>query len=79
MTVMAGHSRPKDGVLSHAYVLAIHVLRRANLKTWMPATSAGMTLKGLCQNQIRPKENPGFAWQSRGYFPSMVCSLNRRP
>jgi len=24
---MAGHSRPKDGVLSHAYVPAIHVLR----------------------------------------------------
>ena len=24
--VMAGHSRPKDGVLSHAYVPAIHVL-----------------------------------------------------
>jgi hypothetical protein len=22
---MAGHSRPKDGVLSHAYVPAIHV------------------------------------------------------
>ena len=24
--VMAGHSRPKDGVLSHAYVPATHVL-----------------------------------------------------
>jgi len=23
--VMAGHSRPKDGVLSHAYVPVIHV------------------------------------------------------
>jgi len=23
---MAGHSHPKDGVLSHAYVPAIHVL-----------------------------------------------------
>jgi hypothetical protein len=23
---MAGHSRPKDGVLSHAYVEATHVL-----------------------------------------------------
>jgi len=28
---MAGHSRPKDGVLSHAYVLAIHVLLFAAL------------------------------------------------
>jgi hypothetical protein len=26
LDVMAGHSRPKDGVLSHAYVLAIHDL-----------------------------------------------------
>jgi hypothetical protein len=24
--VLAGHSRPKDGVLSHAYVPAIHIL-----------------------------------------------------
>src|SRR5262245_37590030 len=50
---MAGHSRPKDGVLSHAYVPAIHVLDLATwilqlgscnvAKTWMPATSAGMT------------------------------------
>ena len=23
---MAGHSRPKDGVLSHAYITAIHIL-----------------------------------------------------
>ncbi len=29
---MAGHSRPKDGVLSHAYVPAIHVFLRATLK-----------------------------------------------
>jgi hypothetical protein len=41
---MAGHSRPKDGVASLAYVPAIHVLAtRAGLKAWMPATSAGMT------------------------------------
>ena len=26
---MAGHSRPKDGVLLHAYVPAIHVFLRA--------------------------------------------------
>ena len=26
---MAGHSRPKDGVLSHAYVPAIYVLCQA--------------------------------------------------
>jgi len=28
-TVMAGHSRPKDGVLSHAYVLATHIFLAA--------------------------------------------------
>jgi len=31
--VMAGHSRPKDGVLSHAYVPAIHVFVQHG-KTW---------------------------------------------
>jgi hypothetical protein len=40
--VMAGHSRPKDGVASFAYVPAIHVVT-AVAKTRMPATSAGMT------------------------------------
>jgi hypothetical protein len=45
--VMAGYSRPKDGVLSHAYAAAIHVFGRCNcVKTWMPATSAGMTREG---------------------------------
>jgi len=50
---MAGHSR-QDGVASLAYVPAIHVLIIffvANIffvaKTWMPATSAGMTWMGL--------------------------------
>jgi hypothetical protein len=61
--VMAGHSRPKDGVLSHSsswpgmekamrfnvmagLVPAIHVFRSWEAaKTWMPATSAGMTKK----------------------------------
>jgi hypothetical protein len=43
---MAGHSGPKDGVLSHAYVPAIHVfLAESQVKTWMPATSAGMTVE----------------------------------
>ena len=38
---MAGHSRSKNGVLSHAYVPAIHVLLVA--KTWMPGIKPGMT------------------------------------
>jgi hypothetical protein len=32
---MAGHSRPKDGVASLAYVPAIHALPERS-KTWMP-------------------------------------------
>jgi hypothetical protein len=28
---------------------------------------------------LKPKGNPGFAWRSRGYFPSMICSLSRIP
>jgi hypothetical protein len=35
-TVMAGHSRPKDGVASRAYVPAIHALLGNERKTWMP-------------------------------------------
>jgi hypothetical protein len=31
MTVMAGHSRPKDGVLSHAYVPDIQKSRDEDL------------------------------------------------
>jgi hypothetical protein len=45
---MAGHSRPKDGVASLAYVPAIHVFDFSNeSKSWMPATSAGMTSPNL--------------------------------
>ena len=44
--VMAGHSRPKDGVLSHAYVPAIHVYPcRMCIKAWMPGIKPGMTEK----------------------------------
>ena len=38
---MAGHSRPKDGVASLAYVPAIHALLGA--KAWMPGINPGMT------------------------------------
>jgi hypothetical protein len=37
-SVMAGHSRPKDGVLSHAYVPATHVLA---------LVMAGLVMAGL--------------------------------
>ena len=39
---MPGHSRPKDGVLSHAYVPGIHVLLQHG-KAWMAGTSPAMT------------------------------------
>src|ERR1700722_9401499 len=41
---MAGHSRSKNGVASARLCPAIHVLSLLKeSKTWMPATSAGMT------------------------------------
>ena len=40
--VMAGHSRPKDGVASARLCPAIHVFSGYR-KTWMPGTSPGMT------------------------------------
>src|SRR5829696_2653716 len=46
--VMAGHSRPQDGVAVARLRPAIHVLglpRRR--KTWMPGTSPGMTWRDL--------------------------------
>ena len=48
--VMAGHSRPKDGVASLAYVPAIHVFFSTERKAWMPATSAGMTV--FCMSAV---------------------------
>ena len=40
--VMPAHSRPKDGVPSHAYVAGIHVFLLGR-KTWMAGTSPAMT------------------------------------
>ena len=46
---MAGHSRPKDGVASLAYVPAIHAFLVAKeSKAWMPGTRPGMTWMELC-------------------------------
>jgi hypothetical protein len=41
--VMAGHSRPKDGVAALAYVPAIHAFPLSRSKAWMPGTRPGMT------------------------------------
>jgi hypothetical protein len=40
---MPGLSRPKNGVLSHAYVPGIHVFRSEHFKAWMAGTSPAMT------------------------------------
>jgi len=48
-TVMAGHSRPKDGVASLRLCPGHpRFLSRRQAKTWMPATSAGMTERKRC-------------------------------
>ena len=48
MLFMPGHSRPKDGVLSHAYVPGIHVFATIQqIKTWMAGPSPVMTLENL--------------------------------
>ena len=69
LVVMAGHSRPKDGVLSHAYVPAIYVFDlRETAKTWMPATSAGMTFWDE-ESRWMPGTGPGITCsdkESRG-------------
>jgi len=60
--VMAGHSRPKDGVLSHTYVPAIHAFSCCNAaKTWMPGTGPGMTNERQCI----PTSWPGFPGHPR--------------
>jgi len=42
--VMAGHSRPQDGVASARLCPAIHVFLAVRLlRTWMPGTRPGMT------------------------------------
>jgi hypothetical protein len=50
---MPAHNRPKDGVLSHAYVAGIHVLKHMQKKTWMAGTSPAMTKKYFNVNQSR--------------------------
>jgi len=75
---MAGHSRPKDGVLSHAYVPAsmslivmaglvpaIHVLLLwPALKTWMPGIKPGMTVERNVFQSARPGMTMGGVRQS---------------
>src|SRR5262245_16445169 len=53
--VMAGHSRPKDGVLSHACVPAIHVFIPCKApKTWMSRPSPRMTERRCARSVLHP-------------------------
>ena len=52
---MPALSRPKDGVLSHAYVAGIHVLKHGKYKDVDPAgTSPATTKKHFNVNPIPP-------------------------
>jgi hypothetical protein len=48
---MPALSRPKDGVLSHAYVAGIHVLKHVQIQTWTAGTSPAMT-KNVTQSAL---------------------------
>jgi hypothetical protein len=50
--VMPGHSCPKDGVASLAYVPGIHILAALVRKTWMAGTSPAMTKKCALQEAV---------------------------
>jgi hypothetical protein len=52
LLVMAGHSRPKDGVASARLCPAIHVLPSNASNAWMPGSSPGMTNVGVGANLL---------------------------
>jgi hypothetical protein len=60
---MPGHSRSKNGALSHAYVPGIHVLAAMRRKTWM-ASEVGLARpprKKLAASRVNPTcdDKPG--------------------
>lgn len=67
---MAGPSRPKDGVLSHAYVPAIHVFEI--VKTWMPGMKPGMTAE-----RTKRGHDGRFAPTSAGVTIPLVQNVER--
>jgi hypothetical protein len=69
---MAGHSRSKNGVALLACIPAVHVsLVHDEAKTWMPATSAGMTW-GLLNHATVP--SPARRSTCPGSAPVWVAS-----
>jgi hypothetical protein len=60
---MAGHSRPKDGVASLAYVPAIHALLNAEVaKSAAPVQAGGLQID----------------WDSRFFLPSRAATARHR-
>jgi hypothetical protein len=73
---MAGHGRSKEGVALLAYVPAIHVsfLLLNESKTWMAATSAGMT------ERVASKRVALHGWQAnRAGRPSQPLECPKSP
>jgi hypothetical protein len=58
--VMAGHSRPKDGVLSHAMSRPSTSLLLQGHKEWMPGTRPGMTMRGSAYSAVGRAETKLF-------------------
>jgi hypothetical protein len=88
--VMARHSRPKDGYAGHDVGGTMPKSNPEILRIFFPDLfrwlAADLRVVRAKHNKFRrtarglkPKGNPVLAWRSRGYFPSMICSLNRRP
>jgi hypothetical protein len=75
---MAGHSRPKDGVASLAYVPAIHVflVLYQQSKTWMAGMKPAVTLRGrYCELYASPEvSNMAASSASRAGLPAQTTN-----
>jgi hypothetical protein len=73
--VMARHSRSKNGVVSTRLCPAIHVFAcRKGSKTWMPATSAGMTV--VCRKLVASSLQRKIALQ---FCRGLLAMTSREP
>jgi len=74
---MAGHSRPKDGVLRTPMSRpSTPFLLQGRRKPWMPATSAGMTLR--VWRCFTTSTHARFAWNLVSGAPASRSSPRRR-
>jgi hypothetical protein len=70
LAVVPGHSRPKDGVASLAYVPGIHVFDALS-KTWMAGTSPAMTVEQLRCEANKARQAAGF--RGKGCARNGLC------